>query len=110
MKKLLLVPLLIIFVLFGCQAALQYLETDTGQVVQNWKTDTDVEDGGSDSHQFNFAEKTTVDVPAGSFEAYHIVHNRTVDEADHFAYDEYFVPENWYVQFEYPEESIWKLK
>jgi hypothetical protein len=86
------------------------LESDTGVPVQSWTTDSDLEQGGSETHRFDNGGKQTIEVPAGSFTAFRLVHTRNVTGGDSFAFDEYFSPQNWYPQFEFPEESVWKLK
>lgn len=86
------------------------LENEQGFPVQGWTTQTDVEQGGNETHRFDNSGKESIDVPAGTYEAFHLVHTRTIDGNDTTALEEYFSPGNWYVQFEYPKDSIWQLK
>ncbi|HUU01354.1 MAG TPA: hypothetical protein VM425_07955 [Myxococcota bacterium] len=86
------------------------LENEQGFPVQSWSTQTDVEQGGSEMHRFDNSGKESIQVPAGTFEVFHLVHTRTKDGTDTTALEEYFSPKNWYVQFEYPKDSTWQLK
>ncbi len=86
------------------------LENEQGFPVQSWSTQTDVEEGGSELHRFDNSGKQSIDVPAGTYEAFHLVHTRTKDGTNSTALEEYFSPQNWYVQFEFPKDSTWQLK
>jgi hypothetical protein len=78
---------------------------------QSWTKTTEMEEGGSETHRFDNAGLGPRTVPAGTFdEAYHLVHTRTdKDSANHW-YNEYFVPESWLIEFDYPEDSTWLLR
>jgi len=86
------------------------LENEQGFPVQSWSTQTDVEQGGSEMHRFDNIAKESIQVPAGTFEVFHLEHARKRDGTDIPTLEEYFSPQNWYVQFEYPKDSIWQLK
>lgn len=86
------------------------LEPKPGRIVQNWSTTSEMEQGGAETHRFDSAGKTTLELEGGTFEAYRLTHTRTDRDGGNRQYDEYFVPENWYPQFDYPEGSTWKLR
>jgi hypothetical protein len=85
------------------------VESKDGIPVQSWTTEAEVEQGGSETHRFDNRGKESIEVPAGTFESYHLAHTRRLEGGDSVAYDEYFSPRNWYPQFEYPNDNIWKL-
>lgn len=86
------------------------LENANGTLVQNWSSQTDVEEGGTELHRFDNAGKESITVEAGPFEAFHLTHTRTVDGSDTTTLEEYFTPQTGYVQFEYPADATWTLK
>ena len=85
------------------------LESEAGIPVQSWTTDSDMEEGGSERHRFDNSGKVDQVVPAGTFSAFHLIHTRTDADGANHQYAEYFAPAEGYAQFEYPEDSIWKL-
>ncbi len=85
------------------------MEDDRGIAVQTWSTESELEQGGTETHRFDNAGKSDYLVPAGTFSAYHLVHTRTDTENKSEQYDEYFSPKNWFVEFELPEGDVWKL-
>jgi hypothetical protein len=86
------------------------IENANGTLVQNWSSQTDVEEGGNELHRFDNAGKESITVEAGSFEAFHLTHTRTVNGTDTTTLEEYFFPQTGYVQFEYPADATWTLK
>jgi hypothetical protein len=75
---------------------------------QSWNTTSEMEQGGSETHRFDNAGTAPRTVPAGTFEeTIHLVHTRTDKDSQSHEYNEYFVPENWLIEFEYPEDSTW---
>jgi len=86
------------------------LEQQNGQLVQFWSTQSDIEEGGSENHRFDNNGKATLDLPAGQYETFGLTHTRAIDGGATIALEENFSPENFYVQFEYPKDSIWQLK
>lgn len=77
-------------------------------MAQSWTTTSEMEQDGSETHRFDNAGSGPRTVPAGTFEeAYHLVHTRTDKESQSYGYDEYFVPEKWLIEFDYPEDSTW---
>ncbi len=85
------------------------MEDERGIAVQTWSTESELEQGGSERHRFDNAGKSEYEVPAGTFTAYHLVHTRTDANNQSEQYDEYFSPENWFVQLELPEGDSWQL-
>ena len=64
-----------------------------------------------ETHRFDNAGMAPRTVPAGTFdEAYHLVHTRTDKDSQSHQYNEYFVAENWLIEFDYPEDSTWTLR
>jgi hypothetical protein len=81
------------------------------QLGQSWTTTSEMEEGGSETHRFDNAGTAPRTVPAGTFdEACHLVHTRTDKDSQSHGYNEYFVAENWLIEFEYPEDSTWTLR
>ena len=77
---------------------------------QSWTTTSEMEQGGSETHRFDNAGTAPRTVPAGTFdEACHLVHTRTDKDSANHQYNEYFVAENWLIEFDYPEDSTWTL-
>lgn len=85
------------------------LVSEDGILVQSWTTDSDMEEGGSERHRFDNSGEVNQTVPAGTFSAYHLIHTRTDKDGTNHQYAEYFAPTEAYVQFEYPENQIWRL-
>ncbi len=85
------------------------LVSDAGILVQSWTTDSDMEEGGSERHRFDNNGEVNQTVPAGTYSAYHLIHTRTDADGTNHQYAEYFAPTEAYVQFEYPEDQIWRL-
>ena len=80
-------------------------------MAQSWTTTSEMEEGGSETHRFDNAGSGPRTVPAGTFDvAYHLVHTRTDKDSQSHGYDEYFVAENWLIEFDYPEDSTWTLR
>lgn len=80
-------------------------------MAQSWTTTSEMEEGGSETHRFDNAGMAPRTVPAGTFdEAYHLVHTRTDKDSASHQYNEYFVAENWLIEFDYPEDSTWTLR
>lgn len=78
---------------------------------QSWTTTSEMEEGGSETHRFDNAGMAPRTVPAGTFdEAYHLVHTRTDKDSQNHQYNEYFVAENWLIEFDYPQDSTWTLR
>jgi len=86
------------------------LETALGQPVQTWTTVSALEEGGSETHRYDNAGKAPLSVPAGTFEAYHLVHTRVDAQGGSHQLDEYFAPDHGFVRFEYPEGDVWSLR
>ncbi len=86
------------------------IENEQGIARQSWSSTSELEQGGSETHRFDNNGKADQEVPAGTFSAFHLIHTRTDSEGGQHQYDEYFAPENWYVQFEYPADEVWKLR
>jgi len=77
---------------------------------QSWTSTSEMEQGGSETHRFDNAGTAPRTVPAGTFdEACHLVHTRTDKDSASHQYNEYFVAENWLIEFDYPEDSTWTL-
>jgi hypothetical protein len=76
---------------------------------QSWTTTSEMEQGGSETHRFDKEPGTAPrTVPAGTFEeVVHLIHTRTDKDSQSHQYNEYFVPENWLIEFDYPEDSTW---
>ncbi len=89
------------------------LEDERGIPVQMWTTESEMEEGGSEEHRYDNDSADTGavshEVPAGTFEAFHLVHTRTDKDVNKHTYDEYFVPEMGFIEFDYPPENTWKL-
>ena len=81
-----------------------------GQPVQTWTTTSAMEEGGSETHRFDNSGLSAVTVPAGTFDAWHLVHTRTDAQAVNHQLDEYFVPDRGFVRFECPEGEVWSLR
>lgn len=86
------------------------LESAAGVPVQTWTTVSEIEEGGSETHRYDNAGKAALSVPAGSFEAWRLVHTRTDSQSQSHGYDEWFVPEQGFVKFEYPDGEVWSLR
>jgi hypothetical protein len=86
------------------------IENEQGIARQSWSSTSELEQGGSETHRFDNNGKADQEVPAGTFSAFHLIHTRTDSEGVQHQYDEHFAPENWYVQFEYPADEVWKLR
>jgi hypothetical protein len=86
------------------------LEDKNGIAVQWWSSESEMEEGGSETHRVDNSGRETVTVPAGTFEAFHLVRTRTDKDSQSHQYDEYFTPEVGYVQFSYPADHVWKLQ
>ena len=81
-----------------------------GQMVQNWTTTSTMEEGGSETHRYDNGGPGSVTVPAGTYDAYHLVHTRTDAQGANHQLDEYFAPDQGFVRFEYPEGELWSLR
>ena len=78
-----------------------------GQWLQSWTSDSQLSEGGVESHRFDNAGPDSHQVPAGVFESFHLIHTTTrADRAIHQS-NEYFAPQHGYVQFDLPSGRIW---
>ena len=85
------------------------LEKENGILVQSFSTNSELEEGGSETHRFDVQGKEAAPTPDGPYEAIHMLHTRSGDGSPTEQYDEYFVPGTGYVQFELPEGFTWSL-
>jgi hypothetical protein len=85
------------------------LESENGTPVQSWSTTSQVVDGVDETHRFHNQGGVSLDLPAGSYEGYHLVHTKEVEGQESVVMGEYFTESAWYIQFEYPQGSVWKL-
>ena len=79
-----------------------------GKPVASWSTTSDLEEGGSVTLRVDNLGPKAVDVAAGRFQAYHLVHRITAG-GDARTLEYYFSPGNWYVEFQRPEGAVWSL-
>ena len=86
------------------------LVDDRGIAIQSWTTNSDLVEGGDERHRFDNAGIETLDLTAGSYEAFHLVHTRTDKDSVQHQYDRYFVPQVGFVQFDYPPDDVWVVK
>ncbi|RME26648.1 MAG: hypothetical protein D6806_05870 [Deltaproteobacteria bacterium] len=83
------------------------IEVD-GKPVTGWSTTSELEQGGSETHRIDNLGAESIDVPAGQFQAYHLVQRVTAGGTT-TTLEYYFSPGNWYVSFQRPEGAEWKL-
>ncbi len=86
------------------------LEPKCSGIPQSWSTTSEIEGGGSETHQFSNLGKGAHTVPAGDIEAFHLVHRRELGGGTTYSYDEYFAPARGFIEFELPDGNAWKLR
>jgi hypothetical protein len=80
-----------------------------GKLPINWSTESAVVQGGRETHRFDNQGQESLTVPAGDFQAFHLVHQRTREGQGSLSLDEFFAPGKWYPRFEYPADQVWSL-
>jgi hypothetical protein len=86
------------------------LEKSSGVMEQSWTTQTGLEQGGEETHRFDNLGKETIEVPAGTFEVYHLLQTRTDTDGANHQYNHFLASGQWLPQFDFPPGSVWKRR